>query len=388
VQSEYFSLNRVPGGTFGNRNFVAHLAAIGAPVVALSALTAKRGATSVIGGIGMMILSATLVLSRSRAAWLAIIALAIPVGILAYLTRERWTDTRTERRLAVLIVSTAIGVAAALVLPNRLEWKSDSPYLDSAAGLVNYKGGSGRGRLVQYTNSLHMTEAHPIIGVGPGNWAVAYPKYASRNDPSMSQEDGVTSNPWPSSDWIAYLSERGVVGFALLVATMLALLGRAVRELRTPEGHNPERVLTALAFIGTLIATAVVGAFDAVLMCAVPTFFVWTLAGALSPPVNGRVQLTRGVREFAPVVAAALALIFVGRSTAQLSAMSIFSTSTRASTLERASLLDPGSYRIHIRLAQTYGRGNCQRVRPHARAARRLLPNAGEPRRFIAMCGS
>jgi hypothetical protein len=69
--------------------------------------------------------------------------------------------------------------------------------------------------------------------------------------------------------------------------------------------------------------------------------------------------------------------------------MSVFSTSTRAATLERASLLDPGSYRIHMRLAQSYaGRGNCQRVRPHARAARRLLPNAGEPRRFIAMCGS
>ena len=59
------------------------------------------------------------------------------------------------------------------LLPNRLEWKSDSPYLDSAAGLVNYKEGSGRGRLVQYGNSLRMTVAHPLFGVGPGNWPVA-----------------------------------------------------------------------------------------------------------------------------------------------------------------------------------------------------------------------
>jgi hypothetical protein len=187
---------------------------------------------------------------------------------------------------------------------------------------------------------------------------------------------------------VAYLSERGGIGFGLLLLTMFALLGRAIRELRTPEGHNPERVLTALALIGTLIATAVVGAFDAVLMCAVPTFFVWTLAGALSPPVTGRMHLSRGVREFAPVVVAGLAFITIGRSAAQLSAMSIFSTSTRTTTLERASLLDPGSYRIHMRLAQAWvGRGNCQRARPHARAARRLMPNAGEPRRYIAMCG-
>ena len=43
VQSEYFSLNRSPGGTFGNRNFVAHLAAIGLPVILLVTLTARRG---------------------------------------------------------------------------------------------------------------------------------------------------------------------------------------------------------------------------------------------------------------------------------------------------------------------------------------------------------
>lgn len=388
VRTEYFSLNRVPGGTFGNRNFVAHLAAIGTPVVVLSALTAKRGFNSVLGGIGMAILAATLVLSRSRAAWLAIIALAIPAGIIAYLTRDRWRESRTNRRLTILAVASALGGAAAIFLPNSLEWKSDSPYLDSAAGLVNYRAGSGRGRLVQYTNSLQMTEAHPLLGVGPGNWAVAYPKYASRNDPSMSQDDGVTSNPWPSSDWVAFLSERGGLGFGLLLAVMLALLGRAVRELRVPEGHNPERVLTAIALIGTLIAAAVVGAFDAVLLCAVPTFFVWTLAGALSPPVTGRVHLSWGIREFAPVVVAALALITIGRSATQLSAISVFSTSTRAAILERAALLDPGSYRIHVKLAQTYvGRGNCQRARLHARAARRLMPNAGEPKRYLAACG-
>src|SRR5207249_1341773 len=69
IQTEYFSLNRVPGGTFGNRNFVAHLCAIGAPVVVLAALTAKLGVNSLLGGIGMAIVSAALVLSRSRAAW-------------------------------------------------------------------------------------------------------------------------------------------------------------------------------------------------------------------------------------------------------------------------------------------------------------------------------
>lgn len=389
LQTDYFSLNRAPGGTFGNRNFVAHLAAIGTPVVMLVALTARPGFGSLFGGISMAVVAAALVLSRSRAAWLAVIVLAVPVIILAIRTWNRWCEPRTLRRVVVLGVFAAAGVGAAVWLPNRLEWKSESPYLDSAVGLVNYKAGSGKGRLVQYTNSLHMTEAHPVFGVGPGNWAVAYPKYASRGDPSMSQEDGITSNPWPSSDWIAYLSERGMLGFALLGMAMFGLLWRTLKDLGVRGGRDAERVLTAITLVGTFVAVAVVGAFDAVLLTAVPTFFVWTLAGALASPGAGGIEVERGVRRFAPLLVFVLGLVAVGRTALQLAAIVTFSTTSKTGVLERASLFDPGSYRIHTRLAQSYRvRGDCPRAAAHARAARRLFPNAAEPRRELAACGA
>ena len=41
VRTEYVSLNRAPGGTFGNRNFMAHLGVIAAPALVLVALTAS-----------------------------------------------------------------------------------------------------------------------------------------------------------------------------------------------------------------------------------------------------------------------------------------------------------------------------------------------------------
>jgi hypothetical protein len=347
----------------------------------------------------MAVVAAALVISRSRAAWLAVIVLSVPVGGLALLTWNRWCEARTLRRLLVLAIAAGVGAVAAVVLPNTLEWKSESPYLESAAGLVNYKGGSGRGRLVQYGNSLHMTEAHLLLGVGPGNWPVAYPKYASHNDPSMSQDDGVTSNPWPSSDWVAFLSERGVVGFALLVITLLGLAMRSLLDLRRGgtkrrggegggRGGDGERVLTAIALIGTLAATIVVGAFDAVLLVAVPTFYVWTLAGALAPPADG-VTVGAAVRELGPVLALGVGVVTVGRSVFQLAAIVTFSTSSRLTAMGQAATFDPGNYRIQTRLAQAYlSRGDCARARPHARAARMLFPNAGEPRRELAACGS
>jgi O-antigen ligase len=389
VQTEYFSLNRVPGGTFGNRNFIAHLAAIGTPVVMLVALTAPRGVGSLFGAIAMAAVAATLVLSRSRAAWLAVIAFSVPVGLLAKLTWARWSNPRTARRVFVLGGAIVAGVLVALLVPNRLEWKSGSPYLDSAAGLVNYKAGSGAGRLVQYTNSLAMTRAYPVFGVGPGNWPVVYPRFASRNDPSMSQSDGVTSNPWPSSDWAAYLSERGVLGCLLLALVVIGLAIRAVRDVGDVgrASEDPERVLTSIALVGTLVATAVVGAFDAVLLIAVPTYFVWTLAGALRP-LTGGAEVELDVRRFVPALMAGVAAIVIGRSAGQVAAIAIASPSARLDGLVRATIFDPGNYRLRTRLTEAYiARGDCLHARAQARAARDLFPSAAEPKRALAQCG-
>jgi Flp pilus assembly protein TadD len=68
--------------------------------------------------------------------------------------------------------------------------------------------------------------------------------------------------------------------------------------------------------------------------------------------------------------------------------MAIFSTTTRTTQLERASALDPGSYRIHTKLATGYlNRGSCTRARSHASRARALFPNAPAPKRILRECG-
>src|SRR5438552_1345325 len=74
LDSEYFSSNRAPGGTFGNRNFVAHIAVIGLPALIWSTVTARQQFGALLGSIGGALVAAALVLSRSRAAWLAVAA--------------------------------------------------------------------------------------------------------------------------------------------------------------------------------------------------------------------------------------------------------------------------------------------------------------------------
>ncbi|HKP16674.1 MAG TPA: O-antigen ligase family protein [Gemmatimonadaceae bacterium] len=386
LRIDAFSLNRAPGGTFGNRNFMAHVCVIVFPALLLSTLRAESPRAFGWWAAALAAVAGALVLSRSRAAWLALLVCVVVLLAFAYFAARRARGMVRWRRLPLLLVIAGAGGGLALVMPNTLNWKSDSPYLETARSVVNYREGSGRGRLEQYKNSARMSLRHPLLGVGPGNWAVVYPRFASPGDPSLSS-DGMTANPWPSSDWMAFLSERGPVAFVLLALAMIALLVDAMRALRTES--DPEHALASWALLGTVSVLLVVSTFDAVLLLPAPALIAWGLLGALSPPSRTRtvVALSTSSRVAAMLLVTILGGLSIARNSTQLGAMAVYESSTRASRVERAAELDPGSYRIHLRLAETYAkRGSCANVRLHAGAARELFPNAAAPKRLLARC--
>jgi hypothetical protein len=155
--------------------------------------------------------------------------------------------------------------------------------------------------------------------------------------------------------------------------------------------RGADAVLGAFALGATVVVTLVVGSFDAVLLLAPPTLFVWLLAGVLAEPASAtspRRIIGTWVRQWAPAVVFAVGLLAAGRSALQIAAMATVTASTRPAALERASLLDPGSYRVHMRLAEAYlNAGRCDRARPEGRAARDLYPTAEAPRQLLAACG-
>jgi O-antigen ligase len=387
VRTEYVSLNRAPGGTFGNRNFMAHLCVITLPALLFAGLVAPTRAAFARWCGGFALVAGALILSRSRAAWLALLVGLVVLAVAGFIALRRNDASIKPARLLTLFLAAVLGAGAALVIPNTLDWRSDSPYLDTAHSIVNYKGGSGKGRLVQYSNSLRMTLHHPLLGVAPGNWPVVYPKFASPEDPSLGT-DGMTSNPWPSSDWVTFLSERGPIALAVLGLALLALVMDALRWLRSSASTDDK--LSAAVLLATTVILVTVGAFDAVLLLPVAALVGWALLGALASPSRERraIELTLPRRILAFVLIAAVGAVIVMRSGGQLMAMSLYATSARTATLERASALDPGSYRIHVRLAQLYiGRGDCKRGRVHAAAAKALFPSSPPAKRLVAACG-
>ena len=387
-ETEYFSLNRAPGGTFGNRNFVAHFCAIGLPTLVYSTLTARRPIGAFLGSMGGGAVAAVLVLSRSRAAWLAVAASAVILAVPLAASRRYWREGRQRigGRFARLALVAVVGACVAIALPNRLNWTSDSPYLDSARGMVDYKTGSGRGRMAQYFNSMRMAAANPVFGVGPGNWPVRYVRFAPARDPSIT-DDGMTANPWPSSDWVAFVSERGAVAAFTLLGVFVVLFVRALR--RWPE-LDSDAVLAKVALAGTITATLVVSAFDVALHLAAPAFLACSVLGAASGiGRRGRVMtFSPAAWRTAVVVTLCIVVASLVRSATQTAAIVTIGNGGSRAGWVNAAPLDMGSYRINLRVAQVYAaRGQCSSARVYARRARDLFPNAPAARRLLQRCG-
>ncbi|HZK78625.1 MAG TPA: O-antigen ligase family protein, partial [Gemmatimonadaceae bacterium] len=392
VDTDLFTLARAPGGTLGNRNFIAHICAIGLPSIVWCTVTARREIGALVGSVGMAIVSATLVLSRSRAAWLALLASLVILALLLFASRKYWSREIVGGRLARLALAGSIGAILSVTLPNSLHWTSDSPYLDSARGVVDYTKGSGGGRVAQYRNSLKMAVSHPIFGVGPGNWPVRYVQYAPRGDRSIT-DDNTTANPWPSSDWVAFVSERGLIATLALLGVFGGLFVASIRKWK--EAPDPDAVLLKIALAATITAAIIVSCFDAALLLAAPAFLVWGILGAASggsrsASAEGGHQLDLSSTRWSVIAAATMIIVAlsVARSATETTAMTVIGYGGQTANWARGAAWDPGSYRINARVAELYAnRGRCAKARPFAKQAARLFPSAVTPKRVLRRCG-
>lgn len=178
---------RRPAAFLGNRNHAAHLQVLG--VVGLWVLTFdRRWLKGWYLGVAWSVALAALLVSRCRTAWIAAIclsALAVALGVGRALRADRRWQAALRALAPVAVGALLAGAVGALAPADA--WRSSRPYRDTLGSLVELEQGSGRGRLLQARQTLRMVAAHPLLGVGPGNWSVAYPLHAPADDPTIPQ---------------------------------------------------------------------------------------------------------------------------------------------------------------------------------------------------------
>ena len=177
-----------------------------------------------------VLLAAALLLNQTRA---VLIALAFVVPAAA------WEAPRLRR----LLLITALALAAVLAL-----WEVMPTGGRNLRTLLQDGPASSahRARLILWSGAWKMARERPVTGVGPGNFRRAFEE--SRLDARLDGE-----RIWGSAHnlYLHQLAERGVPGFALLLALFIAFYAGARRAWRA------RRDATALWAMSAAVAFAV-----------------------------------------------------------------------------------------------------------------------------------
>ncbi len=250
-----------------------HLALYLDRVIPLSlclALFAPGGRRRLWHGLALVPLTLCLFLTYSRGAWL----LGLPASLSVIgLFRGR------RARLATL---GALLAAILAVLPVARTARF--------ASLVDLGGGTWFNRLVLWQGALRLVAAHPLLGVGIGNFAAQYPHYML---PEAWREPNLLH---PHNLLLEFWSALGIMGVIALVWLLVAFGRAALRLYR----HLDDPALRALVLglLASLAASLAHGLVDAGYFLA-DLAFLWMLGLAVVRKLEMASALPRAAR--APV---------------------------------------------------------------------------------------
>jgi len=356
-------LGREAVSTLWNRNYSGTLAAMLLPVS--GALAAGPGARRVraLHGGAMLGLFAYLAVTDSRAGLLAAAAGAV-VAALALL--------RSRGRRALVAGALALPLFAVVPLAFRGGRALSAERMETVAV-----------RRGIWTSAARMLADRPLLGVGLGSFAAAYPPYRSFEEARLShahETRGFKEVEDPHSSWVQAAVETGPLGLAAWAA--LVLLGARAWVRRLRDSDDP----SLLAGLGAGAAAFLVGGcFNTLTVQPAHAALFWACLGSAQaaapppppPPIGDRRRTLLAGLAVLALFGTGAGVVVAGAERSFVAAMSSSTPAVRLAELDRAIGIDRRSWRAHeARAAVLLSLGRPVEAREAAEKALELRPNA------------
>lgn len=208
-------------GLMENANSFGHLAALALPL-ALYQYLYRDGMIRIVGLVLSVLLVGGVVASVSRGALLSVL-----IVVTVTLLRER-------RRAIPLLLVIGVAMAAAPFMPNYFQERVGNLAMDVKNSVMIGQQHDLTSRGYLNTAGLRIWAAHPIIGVGIGNFGHYYVQSEFREDLSGT-EATITHNIY-----IQALAEMGIVGAAVLAWLLLSSVRNVWCARRASEPGSQE----------------------------------------------------------------------------------------------------------------------------------------------------
>jgi O-antigen ligase len=221
-------------GTAGDANVLAAVLVAGAAIAAGFALRASLPGMQRLlaaGAAGMCLLGIFLSLSRG-----GLVALVVSL-LVAMVVGGRW-------RLRVVLVAFALALAGVV-------------YFTQVASLpsrerISSIGGGGTGRVDLWTVGGRMVAAHPVRGIGVGNFQTSSIHYLLQSG-AIQRDDFIIETPKVAHNtYLQVLAELGIVGAALFAGILLFCLSCMLRAAGrfARKGHLDMEIHVRTLFVG------------------------------------------------------------------------------------------------------------------------------------------
>ncbi len=189
-----------------------------------------RLAIRLFGALGLLAMAAAVVMAESRAALLVLGAV-----LAGYALTRSWR----------LLLPGAAALAAVLVVVDGFRGFLFLQEITSLQSLAY--------RSVLWRAGLESFLQYPLIGHGPGTFAVIYDSLLQSGKLPANLDHDTRSIPWAHSLYIEALAERGIVGLASLLGLFGTALWLCVRNLREAGWQRSDWQIPVLVSLGAIL---------------------------------------------------------------------------------------------------------------------------------------
>ncbi|MEQ8704677.1 MAG: O-antigen ligase family protein [Phaeodactylibacter sp.] len=245
-----------PIGLSGNRNLLGSTLIILLPWALHLFLTGSRY-WSFAGLLSLATGTAALLLSQTRSAWVAFIVAFLVMQVLLLIARKRLSGQVKQRWKvgSIAVIAGVIGIIGFLTLSgqgselkenlrNRMVSLVQVPSAGAEAANEAERNILDRYHLWQHT--LELIKAHPLKGVGAGNWKIEFPKYGGSSAARFEEKDKLRVRP--HNEYLSISSELGLVGLLLFLSLMATTAFSALKLVfRTNE---EQKLISGIVLVG------------------------------------------------------------------------------------------------------------------------------------------
>ncbi|MFL6333827.1 MAG: O-antigen ligase family protein [Pyrinomonadaceae bacterium] len=222
--------------------------AVSVPLFAALALCLRRGRVALLSGAAATLAWLTVLQIAERASFIAV-AIGLSVLAASMLAAPRFRP-RTKRR-AALVCLALLACLASQYAPSPFEQSVQGTIIERF-GTTSADDPNARARFLYWGAAFEMWRAHPLAGVGAGNYSTRLPEAradftAHHPDSTLSSLNEKFLNAGAHNEYLQIFAELGTTGLVLFLSFCAALVWSAWRALRVARGPLVPGAVASLA---------------------------------------------------------------------------------------------------------------------------------------------